>query len=428
MKIVDARWDMREARAVGRTRAEPDPAVERRAREILERVRSEGDEALTTLTRELDCRLIDSLGLRVAEREIESASAHVDASFLRALRTARKNIDRFHRRQRQRSWELRAGGLRLRQQYRPLSRVGVYVPGGKAAYPSTVLMNAIPATIAGVEEIVMATPCNAEGKIAPEVLVAANECGIAEIYRVGGAQAIAALAYGTESIPRVEKITGPGNAYVAAAKRLLFGVVGIDMIAGPTEIVVVADSTARPALVAADMIAQAEHDESASAILMTTSPALARTVQEEIARQLERAPRKAIARRALDGQGMIVIVRTLKDAVEIVNTIAPEHLELLVQRPRDILRRIRNAGSVFLGSWATEALGDYVAGVNHTLPTSGSARFSSPLSVADFMKFTNVIDVSRGAFRRLAPTVEILAEAEGLAGHAASVRIRRELT
>ncbi len=427
MKILDARGDARAADSVGRARTEPDPAIDRRAREILERVRTEGDEALTTLTRELDCRLIDALGLRVSPREIESAGARVTPSFLRALRTARENIARFHRRQLPRTWELRRGGLRLRQQYRPLNRVGVYVPGGKAVYPSTVLMNAVPARIAGVEEIVMATPCNTDGKIAPEVLVAARECGITEIYRIGGAQAIAALAYGTESIRRVEKICGPGNAYVAAAKRLLFGVVGIDMIAGPTEIVVVADGTARAAFVAADMIAQAEHDESATAILITTSHSLALSVQEEILLQLESAPRKAIARRALDGQGMIVIIRTMRDAVGIVNAIAPEHVELMVRHPREVQGRILNAGSVFLGTWATEALGDYTAGVNHTLPTSGSARFSSPLSVADFMKFMNVIDVSRGAFRRLAPAVETLAAAEGLAGHAASVRIRREL-
>lgn len=428
MKILDARSNMREALALGRRRGESDPAVDCRAREIIERVRTEGDEALTTLTRELDCRRIDALGLRVSGREIETSYARVGIPFIRALRFARENIARFHRRQVLRPWELRGGGMRLRQQYRPLLRVGIYVPGGKAAYPSTVLMNAIPARIAGVEEIAMTTPCNGEGKIAPEVLVAAHECGIGEIYRVGGAQAIAALAYGTESIRPVEKITGPGNAYVAAAKRLVFGTVGIDMIAGPTEIVVVADGTARPVLVAADLIAQAEHDESAAPILITTSRSLAREVAIEIDRQLETAPRKGIARRAFDGQGLIVLVRSLADAAEIVNMIAPEHLELMVQNPRKSLARIRNAGSVFLGTWATEALGDYVAGVNHTLPTSGSARFSSPLGVADFMKFMNVIEVSRGAFRRLAPAAETLAGVEGLAGHAASLRIRRELT
>ena len=426
MKIVDARTDMRVVRELTERRAEPDQVVEARSREILDRVRREGDEEVTTLTRQLDCRFIDSLGLRVSEKEIEGAYAQVDPPVLRALRLARSNIVRFHRRQVQRSWEMREGGLRLGQRFGPLRRVGIYVPGGKAAYPSTVLMNALPARIAGVKEIVIATPCSQEGKIAPEVLVAAAECGITEIYRIGGAQAVAALAYGTESIPRVEKITGPGNAYVAAAKRLVFGIVGIDMIAGPTEVVIVADRTARAELVAADLIAQAEHDELAAPIVVLLAEKLAAGIEREVAKQLARAPRQSIARKAFEGQGLIILARGRDQAAAIVNLIAPEHLELMLVRPRLFSGKIRNAGSIFLGRWSTEAMGDYVAGPNHTLPTSGSARFSSPLGVADFMKFTNVIELNEEAFRRLAPAVETLARAEGLHGHGASVSIRRE--
>ena len=428
MNIVDARKDIRTVRAFAERRAESDPVIEARVRAIVESVRAEGDEPLTTLTRQLDCRFIDSLGLRVNEREVTSAYRIVGKDFLSALRLARRNITAFHRHQMVRSWEVRTRGVRLGQRFSPLSRVGLYIPGGKAAYPSTVLMNAVPARLAGVREIVMVTPCNPGGKIAPEVLVAAGECGIQEIYRIGGAQAIAALAYGTESIRRVEKITGPGNAYVAAAKKLVFGVVGIDMIAGPTEVVIVADASARPEFIAADLIAQAEHDERAAPIVITTSLQVAEETRACAGAQMESAPRKAIVWKAFEGQGMIIVVRSLAEAVELVNLIAPEHVELMVRRPRALAARIVNAGSVFLGTWSTEALGDYVAGPNHTLPTAGSARFSSPLGVADFMKFTNVIDVSREAFHRLAPSVEVLARAEGLYGHAASVTIRKGRT
>ena len=309
---------------------------------------------------------------------------------------------------------------------RPLRRVGIYVPGGKAAYPSTVLMNAVPARVAGVKEMVMVSPCNNEGKISPEVLVAASMCGVTEIYRIGGVQAIGALAFGTESIRRVDKITGPGNAYVAAAKQMVFGRVGIDMIAGPTEVVVVADATARPDFVAADLIAQAEHDEMASPICITTSRTLPPRVEEELARQLATAQRKTIAQRALEGQGVFIIVENMRQAVEAVDTLAPEHVEILTKDARKVAGRITNAGAIFVGNWSTEALGDYVAGPNHTLPTQGSARFSSALGVQDFMKFSNVIECTRKGFLSLAPHVEVLAAAEGLYGHAASVRVRRE--
>jgi histidinol dehydrogenase len=425
MRILDARNGTRELRLILERRNDADPAVDARVREILERVRAEGDEALTTLTRQLDCRYIDSLGLRVARRDVETAYQNVGKDFLASLRTAKKNIERFHRHERTRTWEMRGNGVRLGQRVSPLSRVGLYIPGGKAAYPSTVLMNAVPARIAGVKEIVMVTPCTPEGKIAPEVLVAAGECGIAEIYRIGGAQAIAALAFGTESIGRVEKITGPGNAYVAAAKRMVFGVVGIDMIAGPTEVVIVADSSAPPAFVAADVIAQAEHDERATPIVLTTISSLAGRISDEVEAQLADAPRGAIARKAVENQGHIILVRSLQEALDLVNVIAPEHLELMVKNPRAAAARVTNAGSIFLGCWATEALGDYAAGPNHTLPTGGSARFSSPLGVSDFVKRSNIIDVTRAGFRRLAGPTEVLARAEGLYGHAASVVLRR---
>lgn len=424
MKIIDARIDTRAVRNLAERRVETDPAIELRVREILDRVRQEGDEAVTTLTRQLDCRFIDSLGLRVSDRDIATAYKQIDPAVLRALRLAKRNIVRFHSRQVQRSWEMKGQGCRLGQRFQPLGRVGIYVPGGKAAYPSTVLMNAIPAKIAGVKEIVMVTPCSQDGKIVPEVLVAAGECGIKEIYRVGGAQAVAALAYGTESIPRVEKITGPGNAYVAAAKRMVFGTVGIDMIAGPTEVVIVADTTARPEFIAADLIAQAEHDELATPIVVLLSDKMIPGIDREVAGQLERAPRQSIARKAFEGQGLFILTRGREQAAAIVNLVAPEHLELMIAKPRSFAARIQNAGSIFIGPWSTEAMGDYVAGPNHTLPTSGSARFSSPLGVADFMKFTNLIELNEKAFRRLGPAVETLARAEGLHGHAASVSIR----
>ena len=426
MQTLDAVRDPRSVDALLHRQQVGDRDLEDRVRQILDEVQKEGDEALTTLTRQLDCKFIDSLGLRVSERDVEAAFGNVSKQFLKALRIARKNIRQFHAHQRIRSWSIKSKGSKLQQRMNPLKRVGIYIPGGKASYPSTVLMNAIPASVAGVAEIVMVTPCNAEGKIAPEVLVAARECGVSEIYRIGGAQAIAALAFGTESIRRVDKITGPGNAYVAAAKQMVYGRVGIDVIAGPTEVVVVADATARPEFVAADMIAQAEHDERASAILVTTSAGIARQVEREISRQLESAPRRAIVQRSLDGQGTIILVESLTQAARIVNDLAPEHLEVIVKKPNAFVDKILNAGSIFVGPWSTEALGDYVAGPNHTLPTSGTARFSSALSVYDFMKFTNVIEFTRGKFEQLGPHVEVLAEAEGLFGHAASVRVRKE--
>lgn len=409
-----------------RRRHAPDPDVVARARAIVEAVAQEGDRAVFRFTRELDCPLIDQLGLRVPVEETEQAYASVSKEFLAALRVARKNITRFHKRQIPVSWVLKQRGIVLEQRFSPIERVGIYVPGGKAAYPSTVLMNALPATIAGVPEVVMVTPVDLNGRIGPEVLVAAAECGVTEIYRIGGAQAVAALAFGTETIRPVDKITGPGNAYVAAAKQLVFGRVGIDMIAGPTEVVVIADSTADPRFVAADLIAQAEHDQDATPICIVTSSVLAQQVELQINVQLGQAPRANIARAAFDRNGLMVVVRSLKEASDITNLLAPEHLEIMTAHPRRVAKRIRHAGAIFLGAWSTEALGDYVAGPNHTLPTSGTARFSSALNVADFMKFSTIVDCGQKRFRKLAAHGEVLAKAEGLAGHAASMAIRRE--
>ena len=425
MRILDARTDRREVYALADRRLEADPAIEQRVREILGQVRSEGDEAVTTLTRQYDCRFIDSLGLRVSDRDIERSYSAVGRKFLTALRVARTNIERFHRMQLPKSRQVRRAGVRLALRYRPLSRVGIYVPGGKAAYPSTVLMNAIPAAIAGVPEIAMTTPCGADGRLSAEVLVAACESGVHEIYRIGGAQAIGALAYGTESIRRVDKITGPGNAYVAAAKRLVFGIVGIDMIAGPTEVVVIADASADPEYVAADLLAQAEHDELASPLCIATSRQLAEKIVSAVSEQLESTPRSSIARIACDRQGVVVVSSRKKETVDIVNALAPEHVELMVRRPRSVAEQIANAGAIFVGPYSTEALGDYVAGPNHTLPTSGSARFSSPLGVMDYMKASSIIEAGRFGFDRLAPHVQVLAEAEGLSAHAYSVEVRR---
>ena len=423
MRILDAARDPAIVRQLSDRRAADTTSIEPRVREILQAVQHDGDAALLRLTRELDCPAIERIGLRVGAGEIDRAYSRVGKKFLKALRAARTNVKRYHRRQLPRSWKLESKGMTLEQRFFPLQRVGIYVPGGKAAYPSTVLMNAIPALIAGVPEIAMVTPPDREGAIAPSVLVAAAECGITEIYRVGGAQSIAALAFGTETIRRVDKITGPGNAYVAVAKRLLFGQVGIDSVAGPTEVVIVADQTARPDFVAADMIAQAEHDEDASAILLTTSTTLAQQVELSISVQLERTRRERIARASLDRHGAIVLVATLKDAANLVNELAPEHLEVMVHQAERFAAKITRAGAIFLGPWSTEAIGDYIAGPNHTLPTMGTARFSSALSVADFVRFSSVVDLSKKRFLKLAPHVDVLAEAEGLDGQGASVRV-----
>lgn len=385
------------------------------------------DEALRQYTREFDKVEVDSF--KVESAVIKQAYEHVDDSVVDALRKAAANIRAFHEKQMRQSWfDWDEQGTMLGQMLRPLQRVGFYSPGGTAAYPSSVLMNVIPAQVAGVSEIVMATPPATAGEafINPVILVAADIAGVTELYGVGGAQAIAALAYGTESIPAVDKICGPGNIYVALAKRHVYGVVDIDSIAGPSDITVFADDTANAAYVAADLLSQAEHDVLASAILVTDSQRLAEEVQGELARQLDTLPRKEIAAASLAEQGAIVLVPNLKAGMALVNEIAPEHLEIQVSNPMDWLSQVRNAGAVFLGEYSTEPVGDYFAGPNHILPTGGTAKFASPLNVDHFLKKTSVIQYSREALLANARHIMTLAEAEDLTGHARAVKIRLE--
>ncbi|BFT68809.1 histidinol dehydrogenase [Paenibacillus sp. P36] len=401
------------------------PEQNETVRRIIDEVRQDGDAALRRMAREFD--RVEVAELRVSDEEIQAAYAQVDAEFLAALRQAAANIRAFHEKQKRTSWmDLQPDGSLLGQIIRPLKRVGLYVPGGKAAYPSSVLMNAIPAIVAGVPEIAMVTPPATAGEegINPHILVAAAEAGVKEIYRAGGAQAVAALAYGTESIQPVDKIVGPGNIYVALAKRFVFGVVDIDMIAGPTDIVVLADEHADPEYVAADLLAQAEHDEMSPAILVTPSQELAESVRLELWRQLDVLPKKAIAAVSTATRGAILLVDSLDEGVDVVNRLAPEHCELLVQEPFNLLPRIENAGAIFLGAYSTEPVGDYFAGPNHVLPTNGTARFSSPLNVDDFLKKSSVIHYSKEALVANGEMIMTLARNEGLEGHARAVEVR----
>ncbi|NQX69618.1 histidinol dehydrogenase [Paenibacillus alba] len=401
------------------------PEQNETVRRIIDEVRQDGDAALIRMAQQFDN--VEIAELRVSDEEIQAAYAQVDAEFLAALRQAAANIRAFHEKQKRTSWmDLQANGSLLGQIIRPLKRVGLYVPGGKAAYPSSVLMNAIPAIVAGVPEIAMVTPPATAGEagINPHILVAAAEAGVKEIYRVGGAQAVAALAYGTQSIPPVDKIVGPGNIYVALAKRFVFGVVDIDMIAGPTDIVVLADEHADPEYIAADLLAQAEHDEMSPAILVTPSQELAESVRLELWRQLDVLPKKAIAAVSTATKGAILLVGSLDEGVDVVNRLAPEHCELLVQEPFNLLPRIENAGAIFLGAYSTEPVGDYFAGPNHVLPTNGTARFSSPLNVDDFLKKSSVIHYSKEALLANGEMIMTLARNEGLEGHARAVEVR----
>lgn len=394
-------------------------------RGILEQVKAEGDQALFQLTERFDGAKLDSLA--VDPGEIDRSFEEVDEAFVKALREAAERIRRYHEKQKRTSWlETDEDGTILGQLILPLEKVGVYVPGGSAAYPSSVLMNVIPARVAGVKEIVMVTPPQADGTVYAPTLVAAKIAGVKKIYKVGGAQAIAALAYGTESVPAVDKIVGPGNIYVALAKQAVYGQVDIDSIAGPSEIVVIADETANSSFVAADLLSQAEHDPMASAVLITPSPELARQVAEELNRQCNQLERKEIAAASLRNHGAICITNDLTEAFEVANRLAPEHLELLVQEPWNWLPRVKHAGAVFLGPYSPEPVGDYFAGPNHVLPTNGTARFFSPLNVDHFLKKTSVISYSREALLRDGKKVMALAEAEGLGAHAASVRLRLE--
>ncbi len=406
-------------------RVEPTFNVTDIVAEIIANVRKNGDNALYEYCKKFDKASLTSL--QVSQEEIDEAVASVDQDFLRILRDAASNIRKFHTRQVRNSFVINdEDGILMGQKIIPVDRAGLYVPGGTAAYPSTVLMDSIPAKIAGVRELVMVTPPNSEGKVNPVILAAAYVAGVDKIFKVGGAQAVAALAYGTESIPRVDKIVGPGNAFVAEAKRQVFGQVSIDMIAGPSEILIISDGASNPRHLAADLLSQAEHDKLASAVLVTDSSELALAVQAELERQIPQLERSEIARASIDNNGKIIVADNLKQVIEISNEIAPEHLELCVDNPFDYLDSIRHAGSIFIGRNCPEALGDYFAGPNHTLPTSGMARFSSPLSVDDFIKKTQYTYFTRDALARVAKDVATFATAEGLTAHAKSALIRTE--
>jgi histidinol dehydrogenase len=392
---------------------------------IVEDVRVRGDEALIEYTARFD--KVELNTLRVSEEELRSCAARADERVRGALREAIANVRDFHERQVERSWTLNPReGVQLGQRITPLERVGLYVPGGTAAYPSSVVMNVVPAQVAGVERIVVATPPRTLSE-SPAVAAALVELNVKEVYAVGGAQAIAAVAFGTETVPRVDKITGPGNKYVVAAKKLVFGVVGIDAIAGPTEVVIVADETARAEFIAADLLAQAEHGEDASAVLITNSESVARSVAEEVERQAESLPRREIVRSSLQDYGAIVVVETLEEACALVNELAPEHVEIVTRDDESVAEMIRHAGAIFFGSYTPEAVGDYLAGPNHVLPTSRTARFSSALGVFDFVKRTSLLRYSKDAFAHVAESVAVLAECEGLNGHARSALIRKEV-
>ena len=400
---------------------------ESRVNDIIQNVREKRDEAVFEYTLKFDGATIDQDNIRVTEEEIKEAYEQVDPKLLDVIRKALVNIRDYHTKQKQYSWfDSDESGIILGQKVTPLKTVGVYVPGGKAVYPSSVLMNVIPAKVAGVSNIIMTTPCGKDGKVYPSTLVAAKEAGVDAIYKVGGAQAIAALAFGTESIPKVDKIVGPGNIYVALAKKAVFGYVSIDSIAGPSEIMVLADETANPRFVAADLLSQAEHDEMASAILVTTSEALAEQVSVEVDKFVATLSRKEIIRKSLDNYGYILVADTMQDAIDTVNEIASEHLELVTKNPFETMTKIRNAGAIFIGEYSSEPLGDYFAGPNHVLPTNGTAKFFSPLGVDDFIKKSSIISYSREALEPVYKDIVQFAECEKLTAHANSIRVRFE--
>lgn len=400
---------------------------EKSVSQILDKVREEGDQALFSYTMQFDHAKIDKSTIRVTDEEIEEAYRLADPSLIQVIKKALGNIRSYHEKQMQRSWfDAQPDGTILGQKVTALQRVGVYVPGGKATYPSSVLMNIVPARVAGVEEIIMVTPPGKDGKVTPNTLVAAKEAGADVIYKVGGAQAIGALAYGTETIPKVDKIVGPGNIYVALAKKAVYGHVSIDAIAGPSEILVIADETANPRYVAADLLSQAEHDELASAILVTTSMELAEKVSEEIDGFLKELSRAEIIRKSLDNYGYILVADTMEEAIETANEIASEHLEIQTKDPYDVMTKIRNAGAIFIGEYSSEPLGDYFAGPNHVLPTNGTAKFFSPLSVDDFIKKSSIIAYSRDALEKIHTEIETFAKAEYLTAHANSIHVRFE--
>lgn len=400
---------------------------EGRVAAIIEAVKTKKDEAVFDYTRQFDGFELSSDNILVTDEEIKAAYDEIDPALVEIIRKALVNIRDYHARQRRNSWfDSTAKGTILGQKITPLQRVGVYVPGGKAAYPSSVLMNVMPAKVAGVDEIIMTTPPGKDGKVYCGTLVAAKEAGVDKIYKVGGAQAIAALAYGTESIPKVDKIVGPGNIYVALAKKAVYGQVGIDSIAGPSEIMVLADETANPRYVAADMLSQAEHDELASSILVTTSKELAEKVSAEVDGFTKVLSRQAIIEKSLDNYGYILVAKNMEEAIDVVNEIATEHLEIVTKDPFQTMTKVRNAGAIFLGEYSSEPLGDYFAGPNHVLPTNGTSKFFSPLEVDDFIKKSSIISYSREALMEIHEDIEAFAEAEGLTAHANSISVRFE--
>ena len=395
--------------------------------DIIENVKARRDAAIFEYTAKFDRFPLNADCIRVTREEIDEAYTKLDAGLIEVIRKSADNIRAFHSKQLRNSWfDAKEDGTILGMKTTPIERAGVYVPGGKAAYPSSVLMNVIPAKVAGVKEIIMTTPPSPEGKVNPGTLVAADIAGVDTIYKVGGAQAIAAMAFGTESIPKVDKITGPGNIFVALAKKAVYGYVSIDSIAGPSEILVLADETANPRYVAADLLSQAEHDELASAILITTSEELAKQVSEQVEIFAESLSRTEIMRKSLENYGYILVAETMQDAIEAANEIASEHLEILTTNPFEIMTKIKNAGAIFMGEYASEPLGDYFAGPNHILPTNGTAKFFSPVNVDDFIKKTSIISYSREALEKVHRDIELFAESEGLTAHANSIKVRFE--
>ena len=427
IKTIDMRRDKDSGlfdRLVGRNRLEQGEVV-KAVEEILLNVRKNGDKAVIEYTEKFDNAMLDAASIKVSQQEFKAAYDKVDPKLLKVIRRAKINIEAFHQKQKENSWfSTGDDGILLGQLCRPLEVVGIYVPGGTAALSSSVLMNALPAKVAGVGKIIMATPPSGDGRIDPAVLAAAQEAGVSEIYKMGGAQAIAAMAFGTETVPRVDKIFGPGNIYVATAKRLVFGYCDIDMFAGPSEITIVADDTANPAYVAADLLSQAEHDTLAAAILVTPSEKLAAAVVEEIEKQYSQLSRKSILDKSLAEYSAAIIVNNLDEAMDIVNRIAPEHLELCIEEPFSRLSSVKNAGAIFLGHWSPEPLGDYFAGPNHVLPTGGTARFFSPLNVADYMKRSSIISYTKEALEKVSEDVVLFAKSEGFDAHANALSVR----
>ena len=395
--------------------------------EIIGKVKSEGDASIFAYTKQFDKCELNANTIRVTDKEMEEAVNAIDPKLYTVMQKAAANIRAYHEKQVRSSWfDAKPDGTILGQKITPIAKAGVYVPGGKAAYPSSVLMNVIPAKVAGVEKVVMVTPPGANGKVNPGTLAAAKVAGVDEIYKVGGAQAIAALAFGTESIPKVDKITGPGNIFVALAKKAVYGHVSIDSIAGPSEILVLADASANPRYIAADLLSQAEHDELASAILITTSPTLAEKVSEQVEVFISELSRTDIMRKSIDNYGYILVADSMDEAIDAANEIASEHLEILTDNPFEVMTKIKNAGAIFLGEYSSEPLGDYFAGPNHILPTNGTAKFFSPLSVDDFIKKSSIISYSRNALEAVHEDIEFFAEKEGLTAHANSIKVRFE--